>query len=89
MPTTFFAVNVKGQYNVFLGHDWIPSTLHQCVMQWVGDRVEVVPADETTCVAVTNSEVDVQGGRMSCLTGHDLTEYDYVSVAKIGLSLSV
>jgi hypothetical protein len=28
--------------------------------------------------------VDVQGSEMSCLIGHDLTEYDYVSVGKDG-----
>jgi hypothetical protein len=36
MLTTFFVVDVRGQYNVLLGRDWIhvndcvPSTLHQC-----------------------------------------------------------
>jgi hypothetical protein len=48
MPTTFFVVDVKGRYNVLLGCDWIhangyvPSMVHQCVMQWVGDQVVVV-----------------------------------------------
>jgi hypothetical protein len=31
---------------------------------------------------MTESQVDVQGGRMSCLTGRDLTDYDYVSTSK-------
>jgi hypothetical protein len=50
--TTFFMVDVKGCYNVLLGQDWIHtngcvlSTLHQCVIQWIGDKVEVVQADE-------------------------------------------
>jgi hypothetical protein len=63
------------RYNILLGRDWvhasecIPSTLHQCVMQWVGDSMEVIPADDATCVAITESEVNIQGGRMSCLTG--------------------
>jgi hypothetical protein len=48
MPTTFFVVDVKGRYNVLLRCDWIhangyvPSMVHQCVMQWVGDQVVVV-----------------------------------------------
>jgi hypothetical protein len=48
VPTTFFMVDVKGRYNVLLGWDWIrankcvSSTLHQCVIQWIGDEVEVV-----------------------------------------------
>jgi hypothetical protein len=88
MPTTFFMVDVKGRYNMLLGQDWIhangcvPSTLHQCVIQWVGDSVEVVEADGSECVAMNESQADIQGGQMSCLTGR--TNYDYVSVSKGG-----
>jgi hypothetical protein len=48
VPRTFFMVDVKGCYNMLLGRDWIhankcvPSTPHQCVIQWVGDEVKVV-----------------------------------------------
>jgi hypothetical protein len=39
MPMAFFMVDVKGHYNVVLGRNWlhecVPSTLHQCVMQWI------------------------------------------------------
>jgi hypothetical protein len=90
MPTTFFMVDVKGCYNVLLGCDWIhmngcvPSTLHQCMIQWVGDQVEVMEAEDAACVATMDSQVDVQGGQMECLTGRDLTDYDYVSVGKYG-----
>jgi hypothetical protein len=43
MPIAFFVVDVKGWYNVLLGCDLIhangciPSALHQCVAQWVGN----------------------------------------------------
>jgi hypothetical protein len=90
MPMAFFVVDMKGQYNVLLGRDlihvngYVLSTLHQCVVQWVGDSIEVIEADEVACVVVTGSQVDVQGGRMRCLTGRDLTEYDYVSMGKDG-----
>jgi hypothetical protein len=53
MPTAFSDVDVKGCYNMLLGHDWIhtncciPSTLHQCVAQWVGNKVEIVGADDS------------------------------------------
>jgi hypothetical protein len=86
----FFMVDVKGRYNLLLGHDWIhanrcvPSTLHQCLMQWVGNQIDVIEADGTACVAVADSQEDVQGGKMSCLTGRDQTEYDYVSVGRVG-----
>jgi hypothetical protein len=82
VPTAFFMVDVKGSYNVLLGQDWIhanecvSSTLHQCVIQWVSDEVEVVQADEDMCVAVAESQVDIQGGKMKCLTGRDLMGYD-------------
>jgi hypothetical protein len=90
LPITFFMVEVKGRYNVLLGRDWIhanacvPLTLHQCVIQWVGNEVEVVTADDTACVAMAEVPVDVHDGRMSCLMGHDLTDYDYISVGKDG-----
>jgi hypothetical protein len=88
VPTAFFVVDMKGCYNVLRGRDWIhtnecvPSTLHQCVIQWINDEVEVVQADEDVCIAVTESQVDIQGGKMKCLTGRDLTGYDYISVDK-------
>jgi hypothetical protein len=31
---------------------------------------------------VTESQVDIQGGKMKCLTGRDLTGYNYVSIGK-------
>jgi hypothetical protein len=68
VPMAFFVVDVKGRYNVLLRRDWIhvnecvPSTLHQCVMEWIGDEVEVVQTDKEVCVAVAESQVDVLGG---------------------------
>jgi hypothetical protein len=44
--------------------------------------VEVVQADEDVCIAVTESQVNIQGGKMKCLTGRDLMGYDYVSISK-------
>jgi hypothetical protein len=70
--------------------DWIhtnecvPSTLHQCVIQWIGDEVVVVQADEEVCVAMAESQVDILGGKMECLSRKDLTGYDYISVSKDG-----
>jgi hypothetical protein len=90
VPTAFFMVDVKGHYNMLLGRDWIhanecvSSTLHQCVIQWVGDEVEVIQADEDVCIAVIMSQVNNQGGKMKCLTGRDLSGYNYVSVGKDG-----
>jgi hypothetical protein len=33
---------------------------------------------------VTESQVDIQGGGMKCLTGRDLTVYGYISISKDG-----
>jgi hypothetical protein len=33
---------------------------------------------------VAETQVDVQYGRMECLTGRDLTDYDYMSISKDG-----
>jgi hypothetical protein len=61
VPTTFFVVDVKGCYNVLLSRDWIlsngcvPSTLHQCILQWIDDEVEVVQADEDVCITIAES----------------------------------
>jgi hypothetical protein len=81
---------------VLLGHDWIHangcilSTLHQCIAQWVGDKVEIIRADDSACVALAETQVDIQGGKMECLTRRDLTDYDFVSIEKGGfVSISV
>jgi hypothetical protein len=96
MLTVVFVVDLKGCYNVPLGRDWIhanecvPSTLHQCMIQWINDEVEVVQADEEVCIAMAKSQVDMVGRKMECLSGKDLMGYDYISVGKDGLvSISV
>jgi hypothetical protein len=51
--TSFFIVSSKSTYTVLLGRDWIhancciPSMMHQCLIQWDGDEVEVVHADDS------------------------------------------
>jgi hypothetical protein len=90
VPTAFFMVDVSGRNNLLLSRDWIhangcvPSTLHQCVIQWIVDVVEVVQADEDLCIAVAEFQVDIQEGNMKCLSSMDLTGYDYMSIGKDG-----
>jgi hypothetical protein len=49
---------------MLLGRYWIhsngcvPSTLHQCLIQWLGDDVEVVSAEDSVCVAMAESPGD-------------------------------
>jgi hypothetical protein len=55
--TTFFVIEGKGAYSLLLGRDWIhanycvPSTMHQQLIQWVDDDIEVVQADDSVSIA--------------------------------------
>ncbi|KAK1619170.1 hypothetical protein QYE76_024687 [Lolium multiflorum] len=63
IPTTFFIVDSKSTYAVLLGRDWIhancciPSTMHQCLIQWDGDEVEVVHADDSAEISTAGMNV--------------------------------
>ena len=58
--TTFFIIDGKGSYSLFLGHDWIhanycvSSAMHQYLIQWHGDDVELVRADESMSIATAD-----------------------------------
>ena len=55
--TAFFVVETTAAYNALLGRDWIhpnfciPSTLHQFLIFWNGEEVEVIGADNKPFVA--------------------------------------
>jgi hypothetical protein len=89
LPTTFFVINGKGSYNVLLGRDWIhancciPSTMHQCLVQWIGEEVEIVSADSSSTVAIA----DLPKGsyeRTRCISG-EAWEKDFLKVADYDL----
>ena len=58
--TTFFIIDGKGSYNLLLGCDWIhenccvPLTMHQCLLQWHGDDVVLVHANESVSIATAD-----------------------------------
>ena len=60
LPTTFFVIDRKESYNLLLGHDWIhanccvPLTMHQYLIQWHGDDVELVHADDSMNIATAD-----------------------------------
>jgi hypothetical protein len=62
LPMMFVVINGKGAYNLLLGRDWIranccvPSRMHQCLVQWVGDKIEVVPGDSSYIIASVESD---------------------------------
>jgi hypothetical protein len=61
LATAFFVADVQGSYNLIFGCDCIhtnccvPSSLHQFLIQWVRDVVEVVHSDSSTDVATTDA----------------------------------
>jgi hypothetical protein len=61
-------------YSLILGRDWIHanqcvhSTLHQMLLQWVGDDVEQVHADASACIAVADALVLWTYETATCLT---------------------
>jgi len=83
LPTTFFVTNGKGAYNLLLGRNWIhanccvPSTMHQCLVQWVGDKIEVVLGDSSYIIALVESDTYE---RTRCISG-EAWEKDFLKVA--------
>jgi hypothetical protein len=63
VPTSFFIVSSKSTYTVLLGRDWIhanyciPSMMHQCLIQWDGDEVEVVHTDDSIEISLAAMSV--------------------------------
>jgi hypothetical protein len=92
VPTSFFVVNSKGSYTVVLGRDWIhancciPSLMHQCLIQWDGDEVEVDLADDS--VEVSHAAMSVWDAKdQEPISGISLEGYDRVEATKNGVRL--
>ena len=90
LATTFFVVEVQGSYNLILGRDWIhanwcvPSSLHQFLIQWVGDDVEIVHSDSSAYVATVDAPS--LGGMMVLLAYwvEIFSDFEFISVTKQG-----
>ena len=84
LPTTFFVINGKGSYSLLLGRDWIhancciPSTVHQCLRQWIDDAVEIVSADSSFSIASAEAHI-VSYDNVSCFSGQ-AWEKDFLRV---------
>ena len=46
--------------------------------------MEVIHADNSACVALADASVDWQHPNATCLTGRDLSEFDFLSATKNG-----
>jgi hypothetical protein len=90
LTTAFFIVEVQGNYSVILGHNWIHanhcvhSTLHQFLIQWIDNEIEVVHTDALAYIDLADATSDWRHGSTQCLSGKDLTCYDFLSVTKDG-----
>jgi hypothetical protein len=90
LAAAFFVADVEGNYSLILGRDWIhanqciPSTLHQMLIQWVGNEVEQVHADVSACIAVADAPVLWTYETATCLTGVDFSDYQFISIDKKG-----
>jgi hypothetical protein len=49
------------------------------LIQWVDDEVEVVHGDNSACVAVANSHSIGVHDDVKCLSGLDLSNYEFIS----------
>ena len=92
VPTSFFIINSKSTYTVLLGRDWIhancyvPSMMHQCLIQWDGDEVEVVCADDSSEVSLADMNTwDADG--QEPISGVDLEGCDRIEATKNGLRM--
>jgi hypothetical protein len=92
VPTSFFIVSSKSKYTVLLGRDWIhancciPSMMHQCLIQWDGDEVEVVHADDSIEISLAAMSVwDAEDQEL--ISGISLEGCDHVEATKNGVRL--
>ncbi|KAK1664262.1 hypothetical protein QYE76_052421 [Lolium multiflorum] len=92
IPTSFFIVDSKSTYAVLLGRDWIhancciPSTMHQCIIQWDGDEVEVVHADDSVDISLAAMNI-WEANDQEPLSGINLDGYERIEVTKNGVRL--
>jgi hypothetical protein len=88
LATAFFIIEVQGNYSVILGRDWInvnhciPSTLHQLLIQWIDDEIEIVHVNVSAYITLVDATTDWQHGSTQCLSEKDLTGYYFLSVSK-------
>jgi hypothetical protein len=89
LPTSFFIINSKSTYN---GRDWIhancciPSTMHQCLLQWDGDEVKVVHADDSIEIShAAMSKWDAED--QEPISGISLEGCDRIEATKNGVRL--
>jgi hypothetical protein len=90
LDAAFFITDIEGSYSLILGRDWIlanqfvPSTLHQMLLQWVGNDIEQVHVDALVCIAVVDASVLWTYETAKCLIGVDFSDYQFISIDRKG-----
>ena len=90
LATAFFISEVQGNFSLILGRLWIhanqcvPSTLHQILIQWIGDEIEVVHGDTSSFIATADSNTLGVQYDIKCLSGLDLSDFELISCTKDG-----
>jgi len=90
LATAFFVSEVQGNFSLILGRDWIhanqcvPSTLHQILIQWIGDEIEVVHGDTSSFIATADFNTLGVHDDIKCLSGLDLSDFELISCTKDG-----
>jgi hypothetical protein len=92
IPTSFFIVSSKSTYTVLLERDWIhanyciPSMMHQCLIQWDGDEVDVVHVDDSIKISLAAMSIwDAED--QEPISGISLEGCDRVEATKNGVRL--
>jgi hypothetical protein len=92
LAAVFFVADVEGNYSIILGRDWIhsnqcvPFTLHQMLLEWVGDNVDQVHADASACIVVADAPVLWTYETATCLTGVNFSDYQFISIDRKGFT---
>jgi hypothetical protein len=61
LATAFFVTELQGNCSVIFCHNWIhtnrcvPSTLHQFLIQWIDDEIDVVHTNASAYIALVNA----------------------------------
>jgi hypothetical protein len=92
IPTSFFIVSSKSTYTVLLRRDWIhancfiPSMMHQCLIQWDGDVVEVVHVDDS--IDISHAAMSIWDAEdQELISGISLEGCDHVEATKNAVML--
>ena len=58
--------------------------LHQILIQWIGNEIEVVHGDTSSFIAIADSNTLGVHDDIKCLSGLDFSDYDLISYTKDG-----